>query len=106
MSRLPPRMPSTEGEERVAAQQLGALHALVRQLGGALTLTLTLTLTPTRTLTLTLTLTLTPPLNLTPILTSRATPTSPAAANVALCLASGPGPCIGCYLAVPRAMAV
>ena len=33
--RMPPRMPSTEDEERVSAQQLAALHSFVRQLGGA-----------------------------------------------------------------------
>jgi hypothetical protein len=34
---MPPRLPSTEEEERIAAQQLAALHAFVRQLGGAAT---------------------------------------------------------------------
>ena len=33
--RMPPRMPSTEEEERVSAQQLAALHGFVRRLGGA-----------------------------------------------------------------------
>ena len=33
--RMPPRMPSTEEEERVSAQQLAALHGFVCRLGGA-----------------------------------------------------------------------